>query len=817
MASSGLRALHVQLDYHFSAQFAGLLVAQNARLYEKHRVLCHFYGPPVGGEEPEVVLQRQRALDLAGDGGISIGSVEQNVLFPSLARGNDVKAFATIMASTPLSLAARPGEPLSGIESLRGKTVGVHIDSHELMASLLSQGAALGGAAEPTAGDPSSIGGIDLRVVAREEKHELLAAGEVDAIQVYECTEAVELERRFGEKAPLLPFGALAGDVDLGYGQALFAPRRALRLPGADGLLRSFLAATREGWALARSDPRRAEELCLPFLEGEQRECFAEHLRLLLPFVSPDLSIDPSRWHAVNEGFVAMGYAPARARVDGYDSLDASIARESASAHVTDGVAPDGLAIARHLRSEAAQRASAAALRLGRPPALAVVSVGMALDGEGVCAGEAERARLQSFSTEEDSWFSKRVVVEKCGIRYEAHNLDGSATPADVHAAVAHLNAREDVDAVLLERPLRFDDAEIDAFAVADAVGATICPTKDVDGELCTHASLPLSRGGDPSALLAASAWHASAASRAPVRRGVALPMPWAPHEGLGAQGALPCTVGGALVVLDSLRAPGGGAIDLRGMDVTVIGRSRKLGLPLALALLKRDANVCVLHSATRGEQLRESCRRADLIVAAAGVPGLVTADMVKEGALVLNIGTTHHRAGGEHALLPDVAPEVAAVASVVTPTPHGIGPTCVAMLCVNTVALAEDAARAALLRHRHRVAAPPPEPLEGDPPPAWDRRRCGETHAEVLRREVVCRDFDGAVALLERLRDLAGARNHHPVVTLNAPRVCEETGAGCPVRIELSTFAEGKITERDARMAEDINELVACIGVADA
>jgi methylenetetrahydrofolate dehydrogenase (NADP+)/methenyltetrahydrofolate cyclohydrolase len=142
-----------------------------------------------------------------------------------------------------------------------------------------------------------------------------------------------------------------------------------------------------------------------------------------------------------------------------------------------------------------------------------------------------------------------------------------------------------------------------------------------------------------------------------------------------GRDGLVSCTPAGVIELLDSE------GVDLRGAEAVVIGRSQLVGRPLASLLLARDATVTMCHSRTR--DLAEVCRRADVLVAAVGVPGLVTADMVREGAVVIDVGTNRTDGG----LVGDVDFEgVAQKAAAITPVPGGVGPMTIAMLLVNTV-----------------------------------------------------------------------------------------------------------------------------------
>ncbi|WP_105317912.1 bifunctional 5,10-methylenetetrahydrofolate dehydrogenase/5,10-methenyltetrahydrofolate cyclohydrolase [Thermus tenuipuniceus] len=149
-----------------------------------------------------------------------------------------------------------------------------------------------------------------------------------------------------------------------------------------------------------------------------------------------------------------------------------------------------------------------------------------------------------------------------------------------------------------------------------------------------------------------------------------------------GGEGLFPCTPLGVVRLLKHY------GVELRGKEVVVLGRSNIVGKPLAGLLLREDATVTVAHSRTRN--LPEVTRRAEVLVVAVGRPHLVRKEWVRPGAIVVDVGV--NRVEGK--LLGDVHPEVAEVASALTPVPGGVGPMTVAMLMANTV-------KAALLR-RH-------------------------------------------------------------------------------------------------------------------
>jgi methylenetetrahydrofolate dehydrogenase (NADP+)/methenyltetrahydrofolate cyclohydrolase len=205
-------------------------------------------------------------------------------------------------------------------------------------------------------------------------------------------------------------------------------------------------------------------------------------------------------------------------------------------------------------------------------------------------------------------------------------------------ARIEELNRDEDVDGVLVQLPL---PPHIRAERVLEAIS----PLKDVDG------------------------FH-------PVNVGRL----WSGGEGL-----FPCTPLGVVRLLKHY------GVGLKGKEVVVLGRSNIVGKPLAALLLREDATPTLAHSKT--ENLPEVTRRAQVLVVAAGRPHLVRKAWVRPGAVVVDVGV--NRVEGK--LLGDVHPEVAEVASALTPVPGGVGPMTVAMLMANTV-------KAALLR---RYGAP--------------------------------------------------------------------------------------------------------------
>jgi len=224
----------------------------------------------------------------------------------------------------------------------------------------------------------------------------------------------------------------------------------------------------------------------------------------------------------------------------------------------------------------------------------------------------------------------KHEASQEVGMESRDLRLPAATTEADLIEHVRGMNADDSVDGILVQLPLP------DGIAAARVIAA-IDPVKDIDG---LH----------------------------PFNAGQLL---------LGRPTYVGATPLGVLALLDEY------GVELAGSSAVVIGRSNIVGKPAALLLLQRHATVTLCHSRTR--ELAAEVARADLVVAAVGVPGLVRAAWVKAGAVVVDVGITRTDAG----LAGDVAPEVAERARLLTPVPGGVGPMTIAMLLRNAVTAA--------------------------------------------------------------------------------------------------------------------------------
>jgi len=227
---------------------------------------------------------------------------------------------------------------------------------------------------------------------------------------------------------------------------------------------------------------------------------------------------------------------------------------------------------------------------------------------------------------------SKKKACEYTGIESFEYALDESVSEEELLKLIAKLNTDARIDGILVQLPLP-------AHINEEKVIVAIDPKKDVD---CFH----------------------------PENVGRLM---------IGNPVVLPCTPAGVMELIKESGVP------VSGKDCVVIGRSNIVGKPQAMLLLAVSGTVTVCHSKTKN--IKEVCKRADIIVAAVGRPGFVTPDMVKEGAVVIDVGINRLE---DKKVVGDVDfEEVSKIASAITPVPGGVGPMTIAMLMKNTVTAA--------------------------------------------------------------------------------------------------------------------------------
>ena len=224
---------------------------------------------------------------------------------------------------------------------------------------------------------------------------------------------------------------------------------------------------------------------------------------------------------------------------------------------------------------------------------------------------------------------NKMRACEQTGVRPVKCELPGTVSQQELLELIGELAVREDIHGILVQLPL---PQQIDEQAVLQAIP----PEKDVDG------------------------FHPQNVGRLLT----------------GGHSLVPCTPAGILRLLEEME------IDLAGKHCVVVGRSNIVGKPAAILMLRKDATVTICHSKT--VDLAEQTRRADILIAAVGRPKFITADMVKEGAVIIDVGMDRDE---NNRLCGDVDFDgVQEKCSAITPVPGGVGPMTVAMLMRNTV-----------------------------------------------------------------------------------------------------------------------------------
>ena len=235
---------------------------------------------------------------------------------------------------------------------------------------------------------------------------------------------------------------------------------------------------------------------------------------------------------------------------------------------------------------------------------------------------------------------AKERACARLGIRSTRIDLSADADFAEVASTIQGLNADPDVNGILVQSPL---PSGMDEIAITDLID----PVKDVDG------------------------FHAQNLGRL--------------VQG-DASGLLPCTPAGVMRMLEWSN------IELSGKRAVVIGRSRIVGMPLSLLLAQKGADATVTIAHSRTPDMAALCREADVVIAAVGRSNMVTADWIKPGATVIDVGVNRvddDSDKGYH-LTGDVHPDVAEVAGALSPVPGGVGPMTIAMLMANTVRATE-------------------------------------------------------------------------------------------------------------------------------
>jgi len=612
-----MRKLVFQLDYYMSAQFAGMAMALRSGLYQKAGINLQWLPPCPPGDEAKTVGQ---GFQSSGGSTLWLGCMEQNTLLPAVAQGCQVKAVAAMFGRSPLCIAGLPGSGLHSRIGMNGKDalrVGAHVDTVDLLRRILPK--------------------ANVLELPRGEKLQYLKDGTVDAVQAYDVMETLRLADEFKGSPEVVSLDKCSG-ASLGYAQVIFAPVEALGDAEHQGLLRSFLKVTFDGWGRAIRAPQEAATAVLE-LQSQQKNCDGEShwsktpeftersVRQCNDYVKRTMRcgrlglIDTQRWRKAATWLEANlpecsgGSQPAPA-------LETSLWQVN-DCHV------DGHPVAELVRSETKQLAEEVRNKHSRPPKLVIVNVGKeALSREHMDG----LRRLQLFAPADASWFSKVESGAALGISVEEVNMPHNTT---TELLLAELRRQHDCDGLQLMWPL---PPHIDATRAYSSIPMH----QDVDG-VHFFARISQRTVGEGAHMIDTA--------------------------------CAPATCAGVIRLLDHY------GISPEGLKTLVVGRSRLLGQPLSALLCARGATVTLAHR--QSMDLHKLCGEADLLVTAAGSPRLIQGSWVKPGATVINIGTTFEN----DTIVPDIAPfEDFKHAKLVVRT---VGPLSAAMLFRNVAQVA--------------------------------------------------------------------------------------------------------------------------------
>lgn len=619
-ASASSPDVAVQLDYYMSLQFAGVAFALVEDTYRSKGIRDLRFLPTCPVGRE---LDRVRAHQTAHPGTLAtFGSVEQNVFVPALRADPSlaVTAVATTFRRSPLCVASLG--PLK-----EGDVIGAHEDTVELMRRAFP----------------------DQRVVGspRATKTSDLLDGRYAGIQAYSTTEVPALRRTLEGRGMdpdalhcrTLEDAAVGGAAGgggggeapkLGYSQALFVTNEALIHPDRREASRAFLEGTFEGWQRAIRDPEGAVEAVaeaqrMVGLDDEENDHW-----------HPSASFRREMLDAVNDRVketfagdrLGVLHPPRWAEATEWllrdKSDDASAAVDPMLGLDRTGLwrPPSNLLHGNELGRTILSEAGDSARRFAEAHGRRP-SLAVVTVGELARYGHAER-RLRLYSNASNSWFAKTEAGEANGFDVREINLEeGSTTTDDLLSEI--YKVRDEVDGIQVMWPL---PPSIDGARVFNAVPLA----KDVDG---IH--------------------YASWGSRF--------------H---------PVTPAGAMKLLREH------SVEVKGRHCLVVGRSPIVGAPMAHLLREAGAMVTVAHADVDPAALRGMAGRADVLVACAGSPGVVKAEWIKEGADVINVGTTFCEE--TDALLPDVEGDVGSRAGRHSPVPGGVGPLSMPVLFRNVV-----------------------------------------------------------------------------------------------------------------------------------
>eukprot|EP01047_Picozoa_sp_COSAG01_P001227 COSAG01_NODE_26_length_36857_cov_31.426166_32_plen_804_part_00 len=779
-----LRRVALQLDYHMSAQFAGLAVAMQRGMFADANI--HFTLMPTcpPGDETTRVLAAQRQATTTDQALTILGCTEQNVLvYDSHANAAPVSAVGAMFATTPLALAALPGadlhtaaeasscvSPTNSLQAQHSLRVGAHIDTVELLERLLPH--------------------AHVTAVPREDKLQLLRCGDIDAVQVYDVTEPLRLHEDLGAPPELLKLEDLAGGhAELGYSQVLFVADEVLGR--TDDLHhsshRDIIRATCEvifaGWACAIRDPEAAaRDVAALVPRGQLGELSgAAHWRNSHDFLTRSVirsceyvkqtrrgdklgTIDPARWQRANSWLRPS-------------SKSTSLGLDRTCIYGIDPRWMPGHDVAAALSKKIKETATDIRKCIGRRPSLLVITVGNAALGEGHIEAE---PRLKLLAAPNSSWYSKCGTGKAHGIAVTEMHLPAETTTQQLLHVLGSLRVSDGGKVTGAEYGI-YDGVQVmwplPPSICARTVYSAIPRELDADGAQWL---------GDMHLAAQRREQHVDGCGPAVVD---AHPMP-------------PVTPAAVLHMLAHYNIP------VCGKHALVVGRSRIVGQPLAYKLGQAGATVTVMHSHTSQIDLKRVASYADLVISCVGIPGIISAKWLKEGATAISIGSCVTESGS---VLPDIEGlgEVAAAhVRRYSTVPGGVGPITVLKLLENVLVGAGGHAKRVNSRPLGATSDTPTLSSE-----ALQSALAGDVNLMQwsvanapgrLTRTFWLPTYPCAVSFVAAISDVAEEHNHHPDL-LEIKHRCVD---GVDVTVALCTWSKSGITAFDLALAQEITTI---------
>ncbi len=554
-----------------------------------------------------------------------------------------------------------------------------------------------------------------------------LLENRLDSIQAYATTEVPTLERQIGSVSSI-PLEGLNG-AKLGYSQVLFAPEEDLNGDKRE-ILQQFLDATFTGWSSAVRNHEDAaknveEAKAILGLDDETNDHW-----------------DPSFEYTIQSVALCGDYVKETFQGNKYGVIDSKRWNEATEWLLDDDtsnkkVVPEedfgldatiwqppsnllaGNELARTALTEAKESAIAFQKKHGRRPSLAVITVGQL---SRYTHGD---RRVEIYSNKRNSWFNKTSTGDNHGFDVKEIDLPENTTTEEL---LSQIYLSKDFDGIQLMWPL---PEHIDSGKAYSAISAD----QDVDG---AHYIGQLEM--DPTSS----------------------PLP-------------PVTPAAAIELMDKYN------IDPKGKNVLVVGRSRIVGSPVAHMLRAKDAAVTVAHSQISEENLESMVRSADIVVSCVGDPGVMNASWLKEGAEVINVGTTFSE---EHdRLLSDFEGNLSdSAAQRYSPVPGGVGPLSVAQLYKNV-------ARAAWEKSGKT----------GEVDATW-KRKSGSLH-----RSIHFEDYNAALRFVSKVNVMSSEMDHHANISFTHKCI-----NGVDVEMEYFSFEANDLTDKDYEAAQRVNDILA-------